>query len=139
MDCLLDTCVLLWAIERKADGKLTSKARNIISDPQNTMCVSIASLWEIAIKSSKGKLNVDLRELLNEMKLAGFEILAIEEEYLLALKGLRAEGLHSDPFDQLIIATAQVEGMVLITPDKAFQNYNKIQFGKKTIILGGNP
>ena len=96
---MLDTHVLLWW--RDAAASLSLRARSEITDGANEVFVSIASLWEITIKRSLGKLRFldDLETVLQE---EGFRLLPISFKHLRALDGLPQ--LHRDPFDRLLIA-----------------------------------
>lgn len=115
---LLDTHVFLWWLGD--DSRLGSPARKLIEDPSNQIYVSAASAWEIAIKKSIGKLAApaNLDAVVEE---EGFEKLAIS-----CFHGERAGELsphHRDPFDRLLIAQAQSEGLAIITADQAIQKY----------------
>jgi len=101
---------------------LSSKAKEIIINPQNTLYFSSASIWEIAIKIGLQKLELSFGNLLNEIDMVGFSVLQIENSYLKELTNLPQ--IHKDPFDRLIIATAQVERMTLITADDNIHKYD---------------
>ena len=120
MRYLLDTHAVLWYFENSS--KLSQKSGEIIDNPVNDIYVSAASLWEAVIKISLGKLDVSFDALLNEIEKAGFYVLQTEVIYLLKLLDLPK--VHRDPFDRLIIATALVEGMTLITIDENIQKYD---------------
>ncbi len=122
MNLLLDTHVALWAITD--DPKLPSLAREWISHPRNTVWVSAASLWEIAIKRSlgRGDMPVSAREALDYFQRAGYRILPIEPEHTLALETLPPH--HQDPFDRLLVAQALTEPMRLITHDPQVARYS---------------
>jgi PIN domain nuclease of toxin-antitoxin system len=85
--------------------------------------VSIASLWEMAIKMSLKKLmlSVDFATMVEKTRENGFELLPVEPEHLVALMSL--EYIHRDPFDRLIIAHALTENMPLISSDDVFDRY----------------
>ncbi len=120
---LLDTHVLLWWL---ADSKALGKqARTLIAAPANSVFVSAVSTWEISIKKMRGLLQApdDLDAIVEE---EGFEKLAIT-----LFHGERAGALpeiHRDPFDRMLIAQAQAEGLELITADTEIAKY-----GIKTI------
>jgi len=95
MRCLLDTHTLIWYFEN--NGKLSEISEKIIDDPQNTIYVSAATLWEIAIKKGLGKLNIDFDGLLDKLDIAGFLVIQTETSYLSELFTLPQ--LHKDPFD----------------------------------------
>lgn len=88
------------------------------------MYVSVASLWEIAIKQSLGKLDIGLtvQELAQKCEEVGISLLSIEARHLDKIKELPQ--IHSDPFDRLIIAQAVTEGMELVTKDEKIAQYN---------------
>jgi PIN domain nuclease of toxin-antitoxin system len=115
---LVDTHVLLWWLN--GDEALGQQARSIISNAENDIFVSAATSWEIAIKRKKGLLVVpeDMDSLIAE---AGFKSLPIS-----IFHGERAGDLqlyHNDPFDRMLIAQAQAEGLQLMTKDSQFPNY----------------
>jgi PIN domain nuclease of toxin-antitoxin system len=115
---LVDTHVLLWW--RAGDPALSSVARSLIADPTNEALVSTASLWEIAIKCSVGKLSVpdDLPETTVER---GFAWLPVSPRHAWEVRGLPYH--HRDPFDRLLVAQARVEAMPVVTSDRRFAAY----------------
>ena len=92
--------------------------------PGNSVYLSSASLWEIAIKTSLGKLELkkSFEKLLVDLNSTDIVILQIENEYLKKLTALPA--IHKDPFDRLIIATALAEDLTIITADENIQKYD---------------
>jgi PIN domain nuclease of toxin-antitoxin system len=122
MDFFLDTHSLLWFIA--GDIKLSKQAKYVITDLNNRMQVSIASLWEISIKVGKGKLELShsFDELFpSQLVLNEIEILPIKLKHLSAL--LQLPLYHNDPFDRIIIAQAIAEKLPVITKDSLFQKY----------------
>ncbi len=121
MKLLLDTHVLLWVAG--APHKLSQTAQNLIEDPQNQLYFSAASLWEISIKNKLGRTDfkVDLPILRRNLFDAGFEEIAITSAHTLALDAL--PNLHKDPFDRILIAQANAEGVTLMTADSAMMEY----------------
>jgi PIN domain nuclease of toxin-antitoxin system len=122
MRLLLDTHAFLWFIQ--GSQNLSATARNLIEDQGNQKLLSIASLWEMSIKVSIGKLDVGMTiaELLNrEVYGNGFEVLAIQANHLDELTKLVFH--HKDPFDRLMIAQALAERMPVVTKDEAFERY----------------
>ena len=117
MNILLDTHTLLWYLE---DSKqLSSKAAEIIEDPSNTLCLSIATLWEISIKLGLGKLSLqnsfsELEELLKQLNIDVLPITFSDTERYLNLP-LH----HRDPFDRILVAQAINHSLVLISCDVA--------------------
>ena len=123
MRSLLDTHVLIWLIE--GDKNLSTVAKSAIEDEDNSLYLSIASLWEITIKLSLGKLDLQLSvdEMVESFLIpGGIEILQIETSHLSMLRDLPLH--HRDPFDRLIIAQAQAEKMTLISADGIFNLYD---------------
>ncbi len=122
MNVLLDTHALIWFYE--ADPKLSAAARAAITDPANTIFVSAASYWEIAIKLGTGKLTlaVPYPDFIQHAILDnGFRILPIEPRHTAGLIGLPLH--HRDPFDRLLIAQAVVEDIPIVSADAAFDPY----------------
>ena len=95
---------------------LSLQARRLV-EKASTVFVSSASLWEVAIKHSLGKLPVGAEEVRDHLLNSGAEFLPIMPEHCLALAGLPS--LHNDPFDRMLIAQALVEPLHLITHDEA--------------------
>jgi PIN domain nuclease of toxin-antitoxin system len=118
---LLDTHLLLWWLS--GDERLPQQALAELMSPGSEVFVSQASLWEMAIKSSLGKLRVDLKELERQVPLQGFHWLPIENRHLLAVAELDADGDHRDPFDRLLICQSRIEPMRLITADSQLARY----------------
>ena len=122
MKYLLDTHTLIWFLT--GDRKLSDKARGLIDNPGNRKFLSIASLWEIAIKVSLGKLalNKPFEKFFPEqLHFNRIEILDITVDNLIKLTTLPFH--HRDPFDRLIIAQALVEGLPVIGADVIFDTY----------------
>ncbi|MCA9997211.1 MAG: type II toxin-antitoxin system VapC family toxin [Anaerolineales bacterium] len=123
MKVLLDTHTFLWFIA--GDGQLDVYARQLIEEPGNERYLSVASVWEITIKSSLGRLTVPSppTTLIREHVWANaIELLAITPDHFDRLHTLPYH--HKDPFDRLLIAQAMQEGMLLITKDQLFSAYN---------------
>ncbi len=109
MRYLLDTHVLLWA--RSAPEKLSAIAVAILESEESELSVSIASLWECAIKSSLGKLVVPdnfCRIIAHDYNILGLEIAHLQAYEQLPMH-------HRDPFDRMLIAQAQLVGLTLLT------------------------
>jgi PIN domain nuclease of toxin-antitoxin system len=109
---LLDTHVLIWYLTRPE--RLDPPAFRAISDPAHDVFVSVASLWEMAIKASLGKLAIppNLSKTIEE---SHFTVLPVEEAHAWAILGLPS--IHKDPFDRLLVAQATHEGLTLVTRD----------------------
>ena len=118
---LLDTHTLLWFL--RDSPQLSKKALEIITT-ENKVSVSIASLWEIAIKKSIGKLEFEhsiekIAELCHEKDIL---ILQIQPKYF--DKIIKLPNIHNDPFDRLIISQAIIENLVIITKDTIIPKYS---------------
>ena len=118
MALLLDTHVLLWWLGDRV--RLSQRARDAIGYPRSRIFVSVASLWEIAIKVAAGKLVIpnDIEAVLD---LNGFQVLPIFAAHALGVMTLSA--VHKDPFDRLLVAQALHEGLTLVTHDPWVLNY----------------
>ena len=119
MNLLLDTHVLLWALD--SPERLDDRARDAIRDPRNRVVVSSASAWEISIKTALGKLRFD-GDLTAVLKAVGFDPLAIDVEHALAAGALPP--VHQDPFDRMLVAQARAEGLTVVTRDDVFDGYD---------------
>lgn len=120
MRVLLDTHLLLWALS--APSKLPAAARKLIHDAD--VYVSAASIWEVSIKATLGKLSADPREVLAALEPAGFLELPVSGVHAARVVDLPA--IHRDPFDRLLIAQALTEPMRLLTNDTALADYGDI-------------
>jgi PIN domain nuclease of toxin-antitoxin system len=127
MKFLLDTHILLWWLGN--DPRLTPNERAVITNPENFIFVSAASIWEMSIKKSLGKLSTP-DNLLAVLKANNFRLLNITAEHSLACGFSRAFGIanlpehHKDPFDRMLIVQAQIEGLTLISQDSKFSQYD---------------
>jgi PIN domain nuclease of toxin-antitoxin system len=122
MRLLLDTHAFLWFIT--ADAQLSSTAENAIRNPGNDAFLSIASVWEIAIKVNLGKLPIPLpldTFIPEQLRLNRVSLLPIEMQH--AFEVSRMAPHHRDPFDRMIIAQAQVERLELVSADAMFDPY----------------
>jgi PIN domain nuclease of toxin-antitoxin system len=118
MKLLLDTHILLSLIERQLAG-LPMGVQAFLTDPHSEYHLSAGSLWEIAIKSRLGKLRLKPRlnalpELLDSL---GIAMLSINEHHALAV--VEPEPKTRDPFDRMLLAQCQIEGLRLVTMDRA--------------------
>ncbi len=122
MRALLDTHSFLWY--STDDPALSSRADQLIEDPANEILLSVASLWEIAIKVSIGKLVLTRsfeEAVLAQMSRNGIRLLEIEVRHVLEI--LRLPHHHRDPFDRLIAAQARVEDIPVIGVDAILDSY----------------
>ena len=122
MRLLLDTHAFLWFIMGSAN--LSANARRLIENPAHERLLSVVSLWEIAIKTSLGKLTLSApfdKLIPAQLKLNGIDVLNIEVDHLSTLTSLPFH--HRDPFDRLLGAQALVEELSIISLDGAFDIY----------------
>ena len=122
MRLLLDTHTFLWFIE--GNPLLSRYARRLIGDVANERFLSIASLWEMAIKASIGKLRLSLsfaELIVHHVQGNAIQILPIEPEHLDELRTLPF--YHKDPFDRLIISQGLLEHIPVLSRDKVFDDY----------------
>src|SRR5258708_29480977 len=119
---LIDTCTFLWIA---SDSRRLSKtAAAVFLDRNNERYLSTASVWEIAIKNAAGRLPLPERPDIFVPAIreaSGIVSLEIDEES--ALHAGRLPGLHSDPFDRMLVAQAIVHGMTILTPDPEITQY----------------
>ena len=122
MKLLIDTCTFLWIASESP--RLSKTAAAVFLDRNNDRYLSAASAWEIAIKHAAGRLPLPERpELLvpRVRDASGITSLDMDEES--ALHAARLPGLHSDPFDRMLVAQAIVHGMTILTPDSEIDQY----------------
>ena len=122
MKLLLDTHLLLWAAGQP--DRLSTTARSLIDDTNNELLFSAASLWEVAIKHSLGRndFRVDPRLLRQGLLANGYSELPITSEHAVGIDSLPL--IHKDPFDRILIAQANVEGITLLTADPLVAQYS---------------
>jgi PIN domain nuclease of toxin-antitoxin system len=114
---LLDTHTLIWWAH---DLPIAGDAATAIRAPENTVVVSAATIWEAEIKLQTGKLELEV-DLATESTGHGFESLAITFAHAKAAGRLRAH--HGDPFDRILVAQAQLEGLTIVSRDPVFDRY----------------
>ena len=122
MRILLDTQVWLWL--QSTPGRLGTRARALVVDPENELLLSAASSWEIAIKHALGKLQLPAppREYVpSRMQASGTGALPITHTHALQVGSLPSH--HRDPFDRLLVAQAQVESLPILTADPQIGRY----------------
>ena len=122
---LLDTSVIIWALSD--DKQLNNVVKDILRSPKNKIYYSLISVWEMAIKSSTGKLKTppNLKAILEQ---TGFDELDLNINHVLGISKLKK--IHKDPFDRLLISQAKQEKLTLITSDKKIEKYKV-----KTLIV----
>jgi PIN domain nuclease of toxin-antitoxin system len=118
---LLDTHLLLWSAGQPE--RLSKEGRALIEAPENELFFSSASLWEVVIKRGLGRedFKVDARLLRRGLLDNGYSELPIGSEHVVAVDNLPA--IHKDPFDRVLVAQAQVEGITLLTADPTVAEY----------------
>lgn len=122
MKLLLDTHSFLWFIA--GSSHLSPQARTLIEAEENQSFLSVASLWEMAIKVSLGKLSLEQPFepfISDQLELNGIEILGISLAHTAVIAGMPFH--HRDPFDRLLIAQAQVEQIPVVSGDLALDLY----------------
>ena len=117
MRLLLDTHTLIWWAD---DRPLAGAAAAAIRSPDNAKFVSAASIWEAEIKVQLGKLELEV-DLAAGSLAHGFEALPITFDHARAAGRLPAH--HGDPFDRMLVAQAQLEGLTIVTRDPVFARY----------------
>lgn len=121
MKLLLDTHLLLWAAGDPR--RLAPDVRALLETPDNQLFFSVASLWEVAIKSGLGRedFHADAAVLRRGLVENGYLELGIAGEHAIAVANLPP--LHKDPFDRMLVAQAQIEGITLLTGDPLVAAY----------------
>ena len=122
MNYLLDTHSLMWFLS--GDVQLSARARQLMEDEDNELFLSVASLWEMAIKFSLGKLTLEQsfeQMFPQQLDRNSISVLGITLDHLKAVCNLPFH--HRDPFDRLIVAQAQVERMAVISTDAMLDRY----------------
>lgn len=122
MDILLDTNAFLrWAED---DAALSKKARAAIANPDDEVLVSMVVPWELAIKSSLGKIRLAQpvgRYVASQIAANGFRLIGIDLDEVALLESLPMH--HRDPFDRLLIAQARIRKLAVVSADRAFSAY----------------
>lgn len=121
MNLLLDTHVLLWAAS--APERLSEQAVELLADPHNTLHFSVASLWEVVIKTGLNRpdFRVDPHLLRRGLLENGYQELSVTARHVLEVSLLPP--IHKDPFDRLMVAQAISEGFLLLTADELVASY----------------
>ena len=121
MRLLLDTHLVIWW--QMNHPRLPSVVTKLVRKEAEAVFVSRASLWEMAIKVSLGRLKVDLAKFSAGLEKQGFQWLDIRNDHLLAVARLPAFDDHRDPFDRLLVAQSLAEPLLLLTADAALTRY----------------
>ena len=118
MKLLIDSHVVVWWLDEP--GKLTAAARAAISNPDHEVFISAASIWELGLKQTKGKLRLP-QGYVNLLREDGFSFLPITTEH--ATHSVSLPPHHADPFDRMLIAQAMADSLVLVTRDAIIPLY----------------
>jgi PIN domain nuclease of toxin-antitoxin system len=122
MKLLLDTNVFIWLND--SPHRVREQVMTVIANPDNDLFLSLTSIWEMQIKIQLGKLELSdaLPDILRTQQVDNnLQILTIDLSHIWALGNLPYH--HRDPFDRLLIAQAQIEGMTLVSADRIFDLY----------------
>jgi len=123
MRLLLDTHLVIWW--EANHPRLPGIVKELVCDEAESVFVSRASLWEIAIKIANGKLRMDAGRFAHNVEQQGFEWLDIKNEHLLTVAALPLHDDHRDPFDRLLVAQSRCEPLVLLTVDAKLARYGE--------------
>ena len=120
---LLDTHLVLWAAIEPS--RLSSKARKLLQARDNELAFSLATIWEVAIKTSLGRpdFQVDPAALHSNLLSHGFHEVPVRAQHLFAVAALAWH--HRDPFDRLLVAQASIDKLTLLTSDKTLVKYGR--------------
>lgn len=124
MRLLLDTHVAIWALSRPK--RIPPVLAAMLADEENSIFVSAAGIWELAIKASlnrAGNPDIDPARVVTFCEKAGYQILPVTTPHALAVTSL--PHIHADPFDRIMIAQAKVEPMHLVTHDRTVAAYDE--------------
>jgi len=121
MDIILDTHAIIWFLED--DKRLSRAALDAINNLENVIYVSIASVWEVAIKLSTRKLAFDggIGNFIEAIHINDFELLDISPRHIKMVAELPF--IHRDPFDRMLVAQAMTEDMTILTVDENVTKY----------------
>lgn len=119
MRLLFDTHALLWWLSN--DRRLNGDTRNVIEQPDTDPVVSVAVIWEIEIKRAVGRLKTP-PDVLETVESMGLRVLPITATH--AVLAARLPPHHGDPFDRMLVAQAQLEGLTLVTRDERLGAYD---------------
>ncbi len=120
MQILLDTHILIWLVENPAH--LSQKTLDVLMDIKNKVYYSLGSIWEIAIKSSIGRIDIDIYLLVETLEQNDIKPLPINIPHILKVKDLPM--LHKDPFDRILIAQSICENLTFFTRDEILHGYS---------------
>lgn len=124
MRLMIDTQIAWWW--QTGDRRLERGARQLVESSEEPVLVSRASLWELAIKVSAGKLLADLPSFAQEVEVLGFAWLEITNAHILRVTELPRFADHKDPFDRLLVAQSAAEPLILVTSDIHLARYGEL-------------
>jgi len=116
---LLDTHALLWWLAD--DDRLSAKARKAIANPDHQIQISAVSGWEISLNRSLGRIEVSFEALVDAIDECGFDMLPVSLQHGLIAGALPAH--HHDPFDRMLVAQCQAEGLRLVSNNRQIADY----------------
>lgn len=119
MKLLLDTHVLIWALS--TPERIKPKVQDLLTNVDNIVLVSVASLWELQIKKSLNKISLP-NDFIPQLQENGFDLLDINYKHIVTLCELPL--IHRDPFDRMLIAQTIYEDLSLITSDSEIIKYD---------------
>jgi len=122
MKIIIDTHILLWWVTN--DRRLPRKASRLIENVGNNIAVSAASIWEIAIKQSLGRIKIDLKELEEVITTNNFDPLPVKHHHAVTVSELPPH--NNDPFDRMLVAQCLAETAYLVTHDEHLKKYGKV-------------
>ena len=128
---LLDTHILIWWLAD--DPRLKKSARDVIADPRNEIFASAAVVWEVAIKSALGRIDVDVDEFEAALHENGFEGLPVSLQHAARVGHLPK--IHRDPADRMLVAQASIEELRLVSHDRVFERYGLATEGLPPIFI----
>lgn len=123
MRLLLDTQLALWW--QLVPARVPDSARQLVMSEGTAVFISEASLWEMAIKQSLGRLHLDLPLFRDQCAADGFQWLPISAQHAMQVATLAYPTAHRDPFDRLLVVQSRIEPLVLLTTDRALGAYGE--------------
>lgn len=117
---LADTCTAIWLLERPE--AISAAAQSVLNDPEHRFLVSAASLVEVAALCRKGRITLDFDQVRTSLSTLGFEEVPITGATARRVANLPS--IHSDPFDRMLVAQAQLLGAAILTPDAKIAAYD---------------
>ncbi len=123
---LLDTCTFLWLVGQQQH--LSEKARKVLVENSGSLFISAISAFEIGVKSQKGLLDLPMSVTSwwrKAVELHGIDLLSVDCD--VALSATQLPNLHRDPADRIIVATAMIHQLKIITPDRHIKAYPEIE------------